>query len=47
MSMENHGGIIPTGDTPDSSTRAVWKFHQHSHLAVKQEALTKDMNLGF
>jgi hypothetical protein len=28
--------------TPDSSTRALWKFY-HSHLAAKQEELVKEM----
>jgi hypothetical protein len=29
MSMENRDGIISTGETPDSSTRALWQaYHQ-------------------
>jgi hypothetical protein len=28
--MENHGGMISTGETPDSSSRALWKFYQQS-----------------
>jgi hypothetical protein len=28
MSMENHGGMILKGETPDSSTTALWKFYQ-------------------
>jgi hypothetical protein len=39
MSMENHGGMILTSETPDLSTRALWKFYQQSHLIVNQEEL--------
>jgi hypothetical protein len=47
MGMDNHGGIIPTGETPTSSTRALWKSCQHSYLVAKQEALAKKiMNLA-
>jgi len=41
--MENHGGMISTGETPDSSTRALWKSYQQSHLVAKQEELAKEM----
>jgi hypothetical protein len=37
MGVENHGGMILTGETPDLSTRALWKFYQQSHLIVNQE----------
>jgi hypothetical protein len=32
ISMENHGGMISTGKTPDSSTRSLWWSYQKSHL---------------
>jgi hypothetical protein len=34
MSMENHGGIISTRETPDSSARAFWQSYQQSHLVA-------------
>jgi hypothetical protein len=34
--MENHGGIISTGETPDSSTRALWESYQQSHIVANQ-----------
>jgi hypothetical protein len=47
MSMDNHGGIMPTGETPNSSTRALWKSCQQSYLVAKQEELAKKiMNLA-
>jgi hypothetical protein len=39
MSMGNHGGIISTRETPDSSIRALWKSFQQSNLVAKQEKL--------
>jgi hypothetical protein len=30
MSMGNHSGMILRGETPDLSTRALWKFYQQS-----------------
>jgi hypothetical protein len=30
MGMENHVGMISTGETPDSSTRALWQSYQQS-----------------
>jgi hypothetical protein len=43
--MENHGGMISTGETPDSSTRFSVK-PTSSHLVAKQEELAKKiMNL--
>jgi hypothetical protein len=35
MSMENHGEMISTEETPDSSTRAVRKSYHESHLVKK------------
>jgi hypothetical protein len=44
--MENHGGMISTGETPDSSTRLSGK-PTSSHLVAKQEELAKKiMNLA-
>jgi hypothetical protein len=37
MNMENHGGMMLTGETPDSSTRV----RTSSHLVAKQEDLGK------
>jgi hypothetical protein len=43
--MENYGGIIPTGESPDSSTRALvdesGQSYQQSHLVAKQQELAK------
>jgi hypothetical protein len=39
MSLENHGGMIWTGNTPDSFTRALWQSCQLSHLVANQEEL--------
>jgi hypothetical protein len=41
MSMENYGGTILTGKTPDLFTRALWQYNQHSHLVAKQEERAK------
>jgi hypothetical protein len=41
MSMENHGGMILTGKTPDLSTRTLWPYYQHSHIVANQEELGK------
>jgi hypothetical protein len=43
MNMENHGGIVSTGKTPDLSIRALWQSYQQSHLVAKQEELTKEI----
>jgi hypothetical protein len=36
MSMENHSGMMPTEETPDSSTRelALWQSYQQSNLVA-------------
>jgi hypothetical protein len=47
MSMKNHGGMISTGETPDSSTRALWEFYRTSHLVTKQEEIAKEMNFAY
>jgi hypothetical protein len=39
MSMEDHGGTITAGKTPDSSARALWQSCQQSRLVAKQEKL--------
>jgi hypothetical protein len=41
--MENYGGMILMGKTPDLSTRALWQSCQQSHLVVKKEELAKEM----
>jgi hypothetical protein len=41
--MENRGEMIPTGQNPDVSTRALWQSYQHCHLVEKQEELAKEM----
>jgi hypothetical protein len=43
MIMENHGGMISKGETPDPSVRAVWQSHQQSHLVEKHKELEKKM----
>jgi hypothetical protein len=35
VSMENHGGMILTGITPDSSTRALWQSYQQNQSSSK------------
>jgi hypothetical protein len=48
MSLENYGAMILTGETPDSSTTALWKPYQQCHLVAKKEELVKEiMNLAF
>jgi hypothetical protein len=37
VSTESNSGMISTGETPDSSTRALWKFYQQSHLVAKRK----------
>jgi hypothetical protein len=37
MSMESDGGMILTGETPDSSTSALWQFYQNSHLVANYQ----------
>jgi hypothetical protein len=39
MSMKNHGGMISTGKTPDSSIRGLWQSYQQSRLGANQEEL--------
>jgi hypothetical protein len=41
MRVENHGGMISTGKTVDSSTRTLWQSYYPSNLAAKQEKLGK------
>jgi hypothetical protein len=41
--MENYGGIISVEETSDSSTTALWKSYQQSHLVAKQEELIKEI----
>jgi hypothetical protein len=41
--MEDHGGMISTKETPDSSIRAFWKSYQQKHIVAKQEELAKEM----
>jgi hypothetical protein len=41
MSMENYGGMISTGNTPDSATRALLQTNQQSRLIAEQEELAK------
>jgi hypothetical protein len=40
--MQNSGGIISTGETLDSSTRALCKSYKQSHYVEKQEKLKKE-----
>jgi hypothetical protein len=47
MSVENHGGMITTGESPDSSTRTLWLCYQQSHQEANHEKLAKKiMNLA-
>jgi hypothetical protein len=39
----DHDGIIQTGKTLDSSTRALWQYYQQSHLVANQEKVAKEM----
>jgi hypothetical protein len=41
VTTEKHGGMISTGETPDSSTRALWQSYKQCHLIAKQEKLGK------
>jgi hypothetical protein len=43
--MENRGGKISTEETPDLSTRALWKSYQQSHL-VPKEKLEEEINFA-
>jgi predicted transcriptional regulator len=43
--MENHGGMILTGKTYDSSIRGLWQSYQQSSKAM-QEELAKEMNFA-
>jgi hypothetical protein len=48
MTMEDYGGTISTGKTPDSSTRDLWKSYQQNHLVANEEERAKEMmNLSF
>jgi hypothetical protein len=42
MSMENQGGIILTGKTLGSTTRALWQSYQQSHLVANLEELSEE-----
>jgi hypothetical protein len=42
MSMENHGGMITTGETSDLSTKALRQSYQRN-LVAKLEELAKEM----
>jgi fructose-bisphosphate aldolase class 1 len=44
ISMENHGGIISTDESPDSSTRALWKSYQQSHPVASRKNRRKMIN---
>jgi hypothetical protein len=43
MNMETMLEWYRQWETPDSSTRAVWKSYQQSHLVAKQEELLNEM----
>jgi hypothetical protein len=43
VSVESHRGMISTGVTPDSSTRALRQSYRQSYLAVKREKLAKEI----
>jgi hypothetical protein len=45
--MDNHGAMIATGETPDSSTRALWQSYQQRYLVAKQEELLKEIMFFF
>jgi hypothetical protein len=47
MSMDNHGGMVSTGATPDSSIRALWKSYQQSSNSKSRGTTKKIMNLAF
>jgi hypothetical protein len=42
-SIESHGGLILTGITPDSPTRAPWQCYKRSHLVAKQEVHSEEI----
>jgi hypothetical protein len=42
ISMDNLGGMISTGKTPDLFTRALRQSYQQNHLVAKQEELAKE-----
>jgi hypothetical protein len=37
--MVNYGGVISAGETPDSSTRALWQCYQQSHIVANKDEL--------
>jgi hypothetical protein len=41
--MEKHGKMTSTGETPDYSTKGLWKSYHQSHLVANHEELAKDM----
>jgi hypothetical protein len=47
MSVENHGGMIPTGKTTYSSTRALWEFYQQKHIVANREELGEGSDEAF
>jgi hypothetical protein len=48
MSVENHGGMISTGKSLDTSTRVLWQSYQQSQLLENQEELGKgNAEFGF
>jgi hypothetical protein len=44
MNTENYGGMMLTGETPDSSTRALAILA--TAVVAKQEELATEMNVG-
>jgi hypothetical protein len=46
ISMEDHGGMISTGETPDSSTRSLWQCYEQTPSS-KSRGTWQTMNLAF
>jgi hypothetical protein len=46
MNMEKHGGIIQTGETHDSSTRALWQVYQQSSNSKAGGIVKEIMNFA-
>jgi hypothetical protein len=46
MSMDNHGEMMSRGETPDSSTTALWQSYQQSYLVIQEELEKEIMNLA-